>query len=89
MLMQMDVDSHRLSRKFALVRGAVLRMTGPLLRLLASFFSAQIVYLFAFCSCRGWRAHSAAEALQTLDFKQLEATSFLSRKFFRLGRFIR
>jgi hypothetical protein len=32
---------------------------------------------------------SAAEALQTLDFKQLEATAFLSRKFFRLGRFIR
>ena len=49
MLMQMDVDSHRLSRKFALVRVAVLRMTGPLLRLLASFFSAQIVYLCAFC----------------------------------------
>lgn len=32
---------------------------------------------------------AAAEALQTLDFKQLEATAFLSRKFFRLGRFIR
>lgn len=34
-------------------------------------------------------AAAAAEAAQTLDFKQLEATAFLSRKFFRLGRFIR
>ena len=32
---------------------------------------------------------SVAEAVQTLDFTQLETTAFLSRKFFRLGRFIR
>lgn len=62
----MDINADKLGRRISVFRSSLLKILGPMLRLLASFF----------------------KALQTLDFKQLEATAFLSRKFFRLGRFI-
>jgi hypothetical protein len=105
MLMQMDINADKLGRRISVFRSSLLKILGPMLRLLASFFSKDLSHnancsshpvplqrclqpafdlMIGLCSLI-----SATEALQTLDFKQLEGTAFLSRKFFRLGRFIR
>ncbi len=43
MLIQMDINADKLARTAAVFRAALLRVLGPLLRLISSFFSTTCV----------------------------------------------